>query len=152
MFYERLEGDQEKWHRVYERNPTSWEPNRVYLPVEYKWFTGTKEPHCMDSSKCNGLMLFGGYGCEAEDKNCDFNQESYITSIETAFCNDYGCVRKASTKKNSKIDRLVEWEMPNVHGYRTIDSVLDRDSGFLVHAQAFNCKGSGSNNYFRDYS
>ena len=151
MFYERLDGAGEKWHQVYQRGPTG--PNRIYLPVEYKWFTVTKEPHCMNPSECNGLMLFGGYGCEQrwEGENCDFTPESYITSIELDFCNfetNYGCRYKSRTVKNPKIDRLVDWEMPNVHGYRTIDSVLDRDSGFLVHAQTFNCKGSGSNNFF----
>ena len=145
MFYERLDGAGEKWHQVYQRGPTG--PNRIYLPVEYKWFTVTKEPHCMDPSECNGLMLFGGYGCDA-DKNCDFTEESYITEIETAGCTIFGCVVMSRSVKNSKIDRLVDWEMPNIHGYRTIDSVLDRDSGFLVHAQTFNCKGCGSNNFF----
>ena len=142
-FYEKLDGAGEKWHQVNQRSPTAI---RVVLPLKYKWFTVTKEPHCTDPSECNGLMLFGGYGCDADNHtNCDFTEESYITEIETAGCTIFGCVVMSRSVKNSKIDRLVEWEMPNVHGYKTIDSVLDRDSGFLVHAQTFNCKGPGSN-------
>ena len=143
------DGDREKWHNITEAVPTDWDPERVQLPVEYKWFTVTKEPYCMYAPDCSGLMLFGGYGCEAEDENCGFYQESYITSIDTASCHwQNGCTLEAVTRKNTKIDRLIEWEMPNVHGYRTIDSVLDRDSGFLVHAQTFNCKGFGIDEYF----
>ena len=151
LYYEREGDGREKWHNLIEAGPTDWDPDRVQLPVEYKFFTVTKEPHCDYTPWCSGLMLFGGYGCEAEDTNCAFYQESYITSIDTAFCDSSGCTLEAVTHKNTKIDRLIQWEMPNVHGYKTIDSVLDRDSGFLVHAQTFNCKGFGSNEFIFVY-
>ena len=141
MFYE--DG---KWHRVVESDPTDLNPDLVKLPVEYKWFTVTKRPHCFrpwygTPEVCDkGIMLFGGYGCESEGENCDFDQDSYVTYFGWDHqLDEY----RAYTERNTDIDRLIPWEMSNVHGHRTIDSVMDRDSGYLVHAQVFDCKGSG---------
>ena len=140
LFY-GTDGEKEKWHRVVESDPSGWYPDVVKLPIEYKWFTITDRPHCFPwPHSCDyDVMLFGGYGCEDEDKNCDFREDSYVSSFGwDGKLDGY----RSYTERNTNIDRLIPWEMTNVHDHRTIDSVLDRDSGYLVHAQVFNCKGT----------
>ena len=140
--------EREKWRSVSESVPTESNPDLVQLPVEYKWFTVTQEPHCLNPEWCNGLMLFGGYGCEAEDENCDFYQDSYVTYINSDGSETYKNTNWHNPGANGFSGRVIRWEMANKEGYRTIDSVLDRDSGFLVHAQTFKCKGYGFDQNF----
>ena len=79
-------------------------------------------------------MLFGGFGCEPGYKNCGYDQESFLSYID-----QHG----AYTYNMQYIDQMVNWEMTNNGGYNTIDSVMHRDTGYLVHSQTFKCKGIG---------
>ena len=42
---------------------------------------------------------------------------------------------------------MVQWEMTNNGGYNTIDSVMHRDTGYLVHSQTFMCKDVNGTQY-----
>ena len=64
------------WHIQSEAESDKWNPDVVKLPVEYKYMTVTKQPECHN---CNGLMLFGGFGCEPGYENCGHGQDSYVS-------------------------------------------------------------------------
>ena len=42
---------------------------------------------------------------------------------------------------------MVQWEMTNNGGYNTIDSVMHRETGYLVHSQTFMCKDVNGTQY-----
>ena len=82
-------------------------------------------------------MMFGGFGCEPGWKNCGYDQESYVSHIDSWGAYSY---------QNENVGPMVSWEMTNNGGYNTIDSIMHRETGYLVHSQTFMCKGSGSKN------
>ena len=84
-----------------------------------------------------GHMLYGGFGCDADYKNCSYDQVPYKFSP--------GASATYANFDNIPWDML-KWEMPNDGFYKTIDSNQHLDSGFLVHSHVFNCKGKVEQN------
>ena len=82
-------------------------------------------------------MLYGGFGCDADYKNCSYDQVPYKFSP--------GASATYANFDNIPWDML-KWEMPNDGFYKTIDSNQHLDSGFLVHSHVFNCKGKVKHN------
>ena len=70
---------------------------KIQTGAKVFYFNLSFEPEIKNDS---GLMLFGGFGCEPGYENCGYDQESYVTYVDT---------RGATTYQNEKLRRVFKF-------------------------------------------